>query len=45
MYGLTRIVLFTAKTEVRRCVLKFCHNDKISTTTCIFDEAEIYVVI
>ena len=30
----------TAYMQIRRCVLKFCQVDKISTGTCIFDDAE-----
>ena len=31
----------TAYTQIRRCVMRFCQIDKISTRTCIFDDAEI----
>ena len=31
----------TACTQIRRCVMKFCQNDKISTCTCIFGDAAI----
>ena len=31
----------TAYMQIRRCMLKFCQTDKISTCTCIFNDAEI----
>ena len=31
----------TVYMQIRRCVMKFCQVDKISTGTCIFGDTEI----
>ena len=28
--------------QINRCAMKFCHFDKISTRTCIFDGAKFF---
>ena len=35
----------TAYTQIRKCVMKFCQVDKISTRTCIFDDVKISISI
>ena len=44
LFAILSIMLYTdvfAQTQIRRCVMKFCQIDKISTRTCIFEDAEL----